>query len=462
MITIRQIMERQSGTLDDSVYIEDQMLDYPIPTVDCFSLSYENLEKRSYEKVLKYQSRVQELTDRKRLTGIDREVLDLTRRTRTLLREGEPLDSPEVISLNERKKEIRDKKRQLENAASRKALAEVFGEKSRSDQIWSACYKNSMHAAGFYEFQSCNAAWTGEDYAPLAERPWFVSDLEKVRELLSSKGPVGIEGGSCLFGTDEMHFILTLKNKEVHRFDFNTLQEIKPGREFYHGMTQELFEFMSMQGDQVAAAQVECPKKAVTIDEYEAIRFLFLLSRGLKAKLVITIPDISYDKTFAAAFAQLDQKLYEPFHESFLSECRRMTRLSVNLIHNLAAGEGIVDYEIFYSGNERLCKVFEEKRKVFLDRYAKKFLTKRNGMSEALMDYICMPAMPMYLYGIKDVIEVNRLEECPSIEKCRRIHRSSLNLCDILYTQKPGTNGTTAGFYADMNNKEYIDEKLFL
>ncbi len=461
MVTIRQIMERQLKMADDSVYREDSMLDYPIPTVDNFSLTYENLEKKSYEKILNYQSEMKEKADLVRIAQIDREVTDLTRRTRVLLREGETLDSPEVTALNEQKKKIREEKRRIESKAAKKALADVFGEDARPENIWSVCYKNSMYAAGFYEFQSCHDAWRGEEYAPLAERPWFVSSLERVRELLSSGRKVGIEGGSCLFGTDEMHFILTLENGDVHRFDFNTLQEIEPGREFYHGMTQELFQFMQKSADQVVGAAVECPKRAITIDEYEAIHFLFLLSRGLDAKLIITIPDMSYDKTFAAAFSGMNPELYEPFHEKFLAECRRMTKLSINLIHNLAAREGVADYEIFYSGNERLLRIFEKKRGVYLERYEKKFLTKRDGMMGALTDYICMPAMPLYLYGLKDVIEVNRLEECPSIEKCRRIHRSSLNLCDILYTQKPGTNGKTAGFYADMNHKEYIDEKLF-
>ncbi len=454
-------MERQLKTTEDSVYREDSMLDFPITTVDHFSLTYENLEKKSYEKILYYQNEVKEKMDMVRVSQIDHEVTDLTRRTRILLREGELLDSPEVIALNERKKEIREEKRRIESQAAKKALADVFGEGARPENIWSVCYKNSMYAAGFYEFQSCHDPWRGEEYASLAGRPWFVSSLEKVRELLSSGRKVGIEGGSCLFGTDEMHFILTLENGDVHRFDFNTLQEMKPGREFCHGMTQELFQFMQKRAGQVVSAKVECPKRAITIDEYEAIHFLFLLSRGLDAKLVITIPDMSYDKTFAAAFSGLDPKLYGPFHEKFLAECRRMTKLSINLIHNLAAREGVTDYEIFYSGNERLCRIFEKERSVYLERYAKKFLTKRDGMMEALTDYICMPAMPLYLYGLKDVIEVNRLEECPSIEKCRRIHRSSLNLCDILYTQKPGINGKTAGFYADMDHKEYIDEKLF-
>lgn len=458
---MRQIMERQLKTADDSVYREGSMLDYPIPTVDDFSIAYENLEKKSYGKILDYQNEVKEKTDMVRVSQINHEVTDLTRRTRVLLREGEALDSPEVTALNEQKKKIREEKRRIESVAAKKALADVFGEGARPEKIWSVCYKKSMYAAGFYELQSCHDAWRGEEYAPLAERPWFVSSLERVRELLSSGRKVGIEGGSCLFGTDEMHFILTEENGDVHRFDFNTLQEIEPGREFYHGMTQELFQFMQKRADRIVRAEVECPKSAITIDEYEAIHFLFLLSRGLDAKLVITIPDISYDKTFAAAFSGLDPKLYVPFHEKFLAECGRMTKLSVNLIHNLAAREGVADYEIFYSGNERLCRIFEKERSAYLERYAKKFLTKRDGMTEALTDYICMPAMPLYLYGIKDVIEVNRLEECPSIEKCRRIHRSSLNLCDILYIQKPGTNGKTAGFYADMNHKEYIDEKLF-
>ncbi len=461
MISIRKILDAHMLLPDETVYRDDSMLDYPIPTAGNFSLAAEDLDRKSYNKILSFQEKMNERIDRSRLSEIDREVTDLTRRTRGLLREGEGLDSPEVIALDERKKSIREEKKRIEKRAGDEAFRDVFGKGGRREDICSVCFKESMYAAGFYEFQSCHAAWTGPDYIPLQERPWFVSSLERVKELLSSGRRIGIEGGSCLFGTDEMRFILTLKNGEEHRFDFNTLQEIRPGRDFFHGSTDELFEFMQMCGDQVASAEVDCPKEAITIDEFEAVHFLFLLSRGLEAKLIITIPDMSYDKTFITLFSGLDDKIYNPFHEQFLSECRRMTDLSINLIRRLAQESAVKDYDIFYSGNEELCRIFHEKRTPFLDRYAKKFLTRRNGMMDALADYICMPAMPLYRYGIRDVIEVNRLEECPSIEKCRRIHRSALNLCDILYTQKPGLNGKTAGFYADMNHKEYIDEELF-
>lgn len=49
-----------------------------------------------------------------------------------------------------------------------------------------------------------------------------------------------------------------------------------------------------------------------------------------------------------------------------------------------------------------------------------------------------MPALPYYLWGTRDVIEVNRLEECPSIEKCKRIHNGKFHLHSMLFPQRGG------------------------
>ncbi len=78
-------------------------------------------------------------------------------------------------------------------------------------------------------------------------------------------------------------------------------------------------------------------------------------------------------------------------------------------------------------------------------------------MEGALMDYICMPAMPFYFYGVRDVIEVNRLEEYPSMEKCRRVHRSAFRLYEMLYPQRIGKNGKTSGFYGKFEEKEFVE-----
>jgi len=456
--TIKNIIFENGKDIQDTVYNRSKMLDFVMPTAGMWSLKQEDTKRDSYNKIIALQELKKKYINKSKLRELDFREKTLTEMTTEAIQSGAEIKSAEVIELGKQKAEIRKEKKMLTEEAERKAIDKIFGKDVKAESIFSACYKDSLTAISFEELQHFNKSWSGAEYDTLMERPLFVGNLERIKGLLEKKNtPIGIEGGSCLFGTDEMRFVFKMKNGEVRRFDFNTMQEYLPGREFTHEATTELYDFIQSEGEDIQEALVDCPKTAVTIDEYDAVNFIFLFAKGLNAKVVITIPDMSYDKTFVSFFSGLDDKIYKPFHDKFLAECRRMSDVSIKMINNLAERYSIKDYEIFYYGNQEKCKLFEEKKQYYLDGYKKKDkMTTRGEMIPALRDYVCMPALPFYFYGIKDVIEINRLEEIPSVEKCRGIHRSDFRLYEIMYPQRIGKNGKTAGFYAEFDKKEFI------
>ncbi len=457
MNTIRHIIEDSSLLLDDTVYNESEMLDFEMPTVGSWSIHTEDPDKSSFAKMIEYRKARDRYASDEGIDELVHREDKLTASVTEMILGGALPKSPKVLELGREKARIRKEKKRILASASRKALDDVFSERVGENGISSVYFKDSLVALPFSELQSCNERWKGEAFELLEKRPWFVRDLSELRRMLEKKGPVGIEGGACLFGSDEMRFIFRMKNGDTRVFDFNVMQEIKKGHVFSPVSSTELHDFIQSEGGDIESASIDCPKKQLTIDEYEVIVFIFLLAGGLDAKVVVTIPDISYDKTFISLFSSLDESIFRPFHESFLSECHRMCSVTVNMIDGLAKVFSFKDYEIFYSGNEERCRLFEEKKGEFLSKYRKKHkLTTRDWMTPALMDYICMPAMPYYFYGTENVIEVNRLEESPSIEKCRSIHHTSFDLYEILYPQKMGKNGRTSGFYSAFDEKEFI------
>ncbi len=457
MNTILNIISDNGSAIGSTVYDECAMLDFKIPTSGSWSLQSEDLQKKSYSKIINYQNKRDEYLQSSKLNELLVRENNLTVQTEELIRNGSSPASAEVVELGRKKAKIRSEKRRLISKASRKALDEVFGKGVGEESVSAVYFKDSIAAVDFSELQECNGKWSGEEYSLLSGRPWFVRNLESFKKLIAKGGKIGIEGGPCLFGTDEMRFIFKLRNGSTRVFDFNVMQEIIEGREFSPDSSTELYDFMQSESGNIENASVSCPKEYLTIDEYEQMAFIFLLARGLDAKVIMTIPDLSYNKTFISLFSSLDESIYRPFHESFLAECQRMCLVSIRTIDSLAEKYSVRDYEIFYSGNEARCRIFEEQKNEFIERYRKKNkLTTRSWMEGALQDYICMPAMPFYFYGLTDVIEINRLEEYPSLEKCRSIHSSAFELHELLYPQKLGRNGRISGFYSAFDEKEFI------
>ena len=355
-------------------------------------------------------------------------------------------------------RKYREERKAILEKASGEACLSLFGKELPDGVLHSCCFNESLWAFGLDEVLDARDIMETNEYALMAERPWFTVNLESLRKRFAGREKVGVEGGPCLFGTDELHFSFTMKDGSTRQFDYNTRQEILPDREFLQGTSMELFDFMEEECGNVAAASLDCPKRSITVDEYEMLKYILLVAKYLDARAVVTIPDFSYDKTFVSMFSGLEPGVYEGFHEAFRRECLRMSDLMIDTTKKLALQYGVDDYVILHSRDEELLNIFYEKREPFCaDKYANRFLTSRNGLRDALLDYICMPAFPYYLFGIREIVEVNRIDEFYSLHKCKKIHHSAINLNMLLFPEKTCRNGKTSGFFAKMEDKEFVE-----
>ena len=459
-LSIRRVLGKRGLDLSDSVYSESVMADFVVPASGTWKLKKESLEDSEYSRIIQYRKTKKALSERCGAEDLERQMNAISEEMHHMLEEGGSRDEPAFIELGKRKKALRKERKAILKKASGEACLSLYGKDLPDGVLFSCCFNDSLWAFSLDEvLEARNGLETGE-YARMAERPWFTVNLDSLRKSFAGGKKVGVEGGPCLFGTDELLFSFTMKDGSTRRFDYNTRQEIVPGRKYLAGTTMELFDFMAEEGGNVAAASLDSPKTSITVEEYEMLKHILLVAKYLDARAVVTIPDFSYEKTFVSMFSGLDSSVYESFHEAFRRECLRMSDLMIDITKKLALQYEVDDYVIFHSREEELLNLFYEKRKPFCaDKYANRFLTSRQGLRDALLDYICMPALPYYLYGIREIVEVNRIDEFYSIQKCKKIHHSAINLNELLFPEKTCKNGKTSGFFAKMEDKEFLREQ---
>ena len=59
-----------------------------------------------------------------------------------------------------------------------------------------------------------------------------------------------------------------------------------------------------------------------------------------------------------------------------------------------------------------------------------------------------MPALPFYLLGIRDILEIDSVDETDSFRKCGKAHKGTINLSCILYPEKLSADGKNTVYHA--------------
>ena len=209
--------------------------------------------------------------------------------------------------------------------------------------------------------------------------------------------------------------------------------------------------------DQVQTVEFYNEKEKLTTQEYMALKYLFEYAKALEAKLMITTPDMSYIKYLKAGVAHMDKEFAEEIINKFRKIAYSITDMYIKVISELEKEYPMVEYEIFHERNVELCQLFYEKREEFIERNrVLKDISRSKHRVEAVKDYISMPALPYYRWGITDILEMNSQDETDSYRKGKKAHKSKLKISAILYPEFLSKNQKQTIFYAPLEYKEYI------
>ncbi|MGN0318335.1 MAG: hypothetical protein ACI4E1_10450 [Lachnospira sp.] len=315
-------------------------------------------------------------------------------------------------------------------------------------------YKNCLEITDFPLLKEQLPQLAGVNYSIRDELPYFTSGLEELAEKISLGEKVAVEGGPCLFGTDEVLVEIIRKNGKKDYFDYNT------GKSYFEHEQEEdntdFGEFVKAHAGKIQALHFRNRKAGLTPQEWAFIKYPFEIANAFSAPLVIPIPDMSYVKYLKAVLNDVDDKVRNDAIEEFRQVEYEISDLYINVIDRMRNLHKNVHCEVVHERDKELCRKFYEARSVFMERNKiARNLTGIPEKMESVRDYVSMPALPYYLYGINNVIEVDSMDEADSFRKCRKAHKGKLNLSCILFPELLSTDKVNTIFNAPWDRKEY-------
>lgn len=315
-------------------------------------------------------------------------------------------------------------------------------------------YKNTVEILDFPMLVEQLPCLNSISYIKRNDFPYFTSGIYEIAKRMESGEQVAVEGGPCLFGTDEVTVkVISKSGKEIF-FDYNT------GKSYQEGSTPEetedFGEFALRHGQEIKEIHFKNRKIGLTPQEWAFIKYPFEIAKAVNGPIVIPIPDFSYMKYLEAILKNVDKQVKMNAMEEFRDKAYEITDLYLDLIGQMQNLNKGIRCEIIHDRNKELCQKYYQLRAPYIER--NKVIRTLTGIPEKLesiKDYVSMPALPHYLFGIQNVIEVDSMDETDSFRKCRKAHKGKLNLSCILFPELLSTDAEHTIFNTSWDRKEY-------
>lgn len=315
-------------------------------------------------------------------------------------------------------------------------------------------YKNSVEIADFPMLTQALSHLQSVDYLKKNDYPYFTAGLPEIAGKIKAGEPVAVEGGPCLFGTDEVTAEVTTKTGAKLYFDYSTgrsCREDDACRENGSFGTYTL-----LHGPEIREIHFENKKTALTLQEWAFIKHPFEIANALRGPLVIPIPDFSYMKYLDAVLQNTDDGVRRNAMEEFRKEAHKITDLYLELIQEMQGRYHGMRCEVVHDRATELCERFYRERAPYIERHkVLRILTGIPEKLESIKDYVSMPALPYYLFGIPNVVQVDSMNETDSYRKCKMAHKGVLTLACLLFPELLSSDSVHTIFDAPFDRKEY-------
>lgn len=454
---IRSLLQANQITPEDSVYenMPEVIFDYPITIGDFIEPGEGENTAQQFAELCEYREYFMEkLHASEDYQKCDQRVRKLGKmlKRKRVEEEGRVLDREELEKIKKERKNLQGEKRRIQERIEEN-FQKQYGYDFRTRKA--LLYKNTVYISWFLDLLKMFPELSRVKISEIKNIPLFVSRLESLRDAVSQGEKIGMVGGPCLFGVDEVFLKIKTEDGNSAVFDCscgrrclaqNTIQE-----------TVE--EYIAKNGAQITRAEIINNKAGITRQEYDSIKYLFSMAEIFEGKVVIPLPDMSYFKYMEKSLLQMERTLQEEVMQKFKEECYGITDKYIDLIKQIADDYPTVEYRIMHERSKELCHLFYEKREKYIkgSSYMQK-ITNKDGKKEAVVDYITMLALPYYLYGTKYVIQLDSVDETDSGRKCMKIHKGDIELTQILYPEYLSRDGKNTIYNTSAEFKDYIPE----
>ncbi|MCR4821481.1 MAG: hypothetical protein K5873_01250 [Treponema sp.] len=352
-------------------------------------------------------------------------------------------DSGDTISHQERIKELRQQKKELN------ALLPSEGKEEKA-----IFYKTFVQISDFKMVEKSLPQFKNTRWPYREQMPYFTAGLEDFANAVKNGEETAITGGPCFFGEHEVDMIFTLKDGSQKIYDFTTRRRSSSDKVSLEA------EFTKENAGDVTDITFKSYKELLTTEEYDSILYLFELASATKSCLTLPIVDASYTKYLDAMLESLPQSLRDKAHERFRNVARPVINMYLNLFEFFKKKYPGVKCKIMTGEDEESLGIYYRKRTPFVEKPAtRRIISGIQEKIESVKDYITLPALPYYFWGVKNILEVDYIGETDSFWKCRKMHKGEIKLSALLYPIKISRDGWRTEFSTERQYKEYIKEE---
>ena len=219
-------------------------------------------------------------------------------------------------------------------------------------------------------------------------------------------------------------------------------------------------DFYEWNGGQTERISFQQKKEALTPQEYLNLRYPFEIAAVLGGPLVIPIPDMSYRKYLLYALDTVSEDIRKQALEEFDGILNRIADIYLETVAKLQARFRIGRFACVHRRDPAALKLWYEKRAPYIERgKVLHSLTHLPEKLEPIKDYISMPALPFYLFGETNLLQVDSVDETDSYRKCRRAHKNATQMGCILIPELLSGDGGHTIYNAPLQWKEYGGHK---
>lgn len=353
-------------------------------------------------------------------------------------------DSGNTIEHKDRIKELRIRKKEL--------LSKV--DLSKASKGSSIVYKTFVEINDFKMVEEKLPQFKKARWPFKEQMPYFAAGLEDFARAVANGEKTAITGGPCFFGEHEVDMIWTLKDGSQKIYDFTTRRRSVEDR-----VSQEA-EFTKQNAQDVVDVSFKSRKNLLTTEEYDSILYLFELARATGSCLTLPIVDASYQKYLDAMLESLPQEIRLRAHERFREVARPVIKMYEELFEFFKKKYPEVECKMMSGETKELLELYYEKRAPFVQKPStSRIISGIQEKIESVKDYITLPALPFYFYGVRNILEVDYLGETDSFWKCRKMHKGEIKLSALLYPIRISSDGWRTLFSTEPQYKEYIKKE---
>lgn len=455
LVSINSFLNRCQIMLRQTVYQEEsrEILEYPMILGVFLSFEKRGGEYEQFHFTRKIQKKIEERM------AVDERLSYLRKEIETSETMIQMIKNSKNQMLNGRLKEVRKSKRAAQSLYNgrlynieKQCIVEVMGKEKKFSHeiIW---YKKTAYLTTIRNLSLSVPALRMIQNNQLNEIPLFSANMNLIEHALHQKRLIAVEGGPCLFGNDEVIIEVTHQDNNVYFIDFAGPRYFEDDKT----ASADLDAHVRHHAKEIANIRFINKKKSITRGEQNAILHVFAIANVLKARAVIPIVDMSYRKYMSNALKNLDESLRFRVEQEFQKIVYGISDLFLTLIDQVKEAYPNVQVEVLHERNRGLCEMFEEKRQPWLNRYKKlDEITTNDARRQSIIDYVTMPALPFYRWGICDILQVDCISEIDSFRRCRNIHNNDINLSGIFYTEQVSLDKVHSDYSAKHEYKDYI------